>query len=595
VWVLVAVAMAAVAPASAQAKTYCVGLSAEDCHSRHSASAAFAAAAASSGPDMIMLGELSEREHVADAPGEPVRVVGSGRGYTELAGGLDLDEKASSVAGLSVDERLELVGRGRDLAVRGGVDLRGGVLQSAVVDGRVAASGAARMESVLVRDDAGVAVQRGDLAGRHLTVVGSGLVGVRAGVGGSATLADSIVARFHAPVQGPVTARDSRLRGDPGFRAPPDDLRLRADSPLIDAGDPAPLAPQEPQEDARGHVRAVDGDGDGTARRDVGALERRPPRRRPPSGNVLANPGAELGRAATDDTSSFAPPGWRRRGDFTSVRYGTVGGGDAPFPTLAAAHELGAGRAFFAGGPGGAASARQVVDVSRLAPEIDSRHGAVRLSALLGGYRASPDRAIVRAKFRGPSGGATGVLALDGVTPAERANATMLTARAASMRIPPLTRTIAVTVRTRVPSGRYNDAYADDIALVPRYTPVRGIPTAGRPPARSRPFAGVALLRSWASVDSKGRAWLRIGCASRTVGRCSGVLTIARRPRAVIGSKRFRLRPGRRARIAVPLTRHARRLLRRHGHVKARLHSASRDRQGLTRTMIAPLRIDLRR
>lgn len=241
---LVAVAIAVVAPARAEAETYCVGFSVEDCHSRHSAPAAFAAAAASSGLDTIMLGELSEREHVADAPGEPVRVVGSGRGRTELAGGLDLDEAASSVAALTVDDRLELVGRGRDLAVRGRVDLRGGVLQSAVVDERVAASGAARMESVLVRDDAGIWVQGGDLAGRHLTVAGRGLVGVRAGPGGArAALADSIVAGFRTPTEGPVTARDSQLQGDPGFRAPPGDLRLRADSRLVDAGDPAPLAP----------------------------------------------------------------------------------------------------------------------------------------------------------------------------------------------------------------------------------------------------------------------------------------------------------------------------------------------------------------
>jgi hypothetical protein len=582
--VLAAAAVTVGAPGSAQAGTYCVAVSAPGCEARDSAAAAFAAAAAAPGADTILLGRVSETDRVADASGEPVRVVGAGRAQTALAGGLDLGEPESSATALTVRDRLQLAGTGSDLGVEGRVDLRGALL-SAVVDGRLVAAGEARLASVVVRGDGGVTVGSGELAARQVTVFGTGPVGVRAGPGATASLTDSIVAGFDAPVQGAVTARGSHLVGDPGFMAPPGDLGLRADSALVDGGDPAPLTAQEPQEDALGDVRAVDGDGDGTARRDVGALERRPPPRPGEAGNVLANPGAEEGRAATDDTSSFAPPGWTRAGGFTAVRYGAE-----PFPTLAAAAARRAGRAVLAGGPARAASATQVVDVSEHAPEIDGRHGAVRLAALLGGFRQSPDRAIVTAEFRAPSGAAIGALALDGVTPAARANATMLAPRGADAAIPPLTRTIAVTVRTTAPSGRYNDAYADDVALVPRTTPLKGVPRARR--TARRPFAGVALLRRWARVDRRGRAWVRLGCPSRTAGRCGGVATLARGRAAVIGGKRFVLKPGWRRTLRIPLVRRALRGKRR---LKAHLHAATRDRQGLTRTTVAPLRLERRR
>ena len=569
---------AAAAPAPAAAATFCVGVSAPACQPRSTASAAFAAAAAAPGTDTILLGPLDESEPVADADGEPVHVAGSGRAATTLAG-LELAEPESSVGALTVAGPLELAGSGRDLRIQGRVDLRGALL-SAAVDGPIVTATGARMESVIVRGDAGVAVESGDLAARHLTVAGFGPAGVHAEPGATAALADSIVWGFAVPVQGAVSATSSLLGGDPGFTAPPTDLSLRADSPLVDAGDPAPLAPHEPQEDALGDVRAVDGNGDGSARRDVGALERRPPLPPPAVGNLLANPGAEEGRAATDDAASFAPPGWTRDGGFTAVRYGTVAGG-APFPTLAASAALGGGRAFFAGGPHGSATLTQVVDVSRHAPEIDGHRGGVRLSALLGGYRESPDRAIVAAEFRGPTGRLRGTLALDGVTPAERANATMLAPRAAAARIPRLTRTIAVTVHTTPPGGRYNDAYADELALVPRYGRVRGVPRLRPPPRRPRAFGGAALLRRRVPVGPRAR--LRIGCPARTVGRCGGVATVTRGRRIVLGSRRFVVRPGHRRRLAVPV-RHRRRG---RGHV----YLASRDRQGLTRTAVARVRL----
>lgn len=51
------------------------------------------------------------------------------------------------------------------------------------------------------------------------------------------------------------------------------DLQLGAGSPAIDAGDPAALGATETTTDVAGAPRLVDGNGDGTARRDIGAFE----------------------------------------------------------------------------------------------------------------------------------------------------------------------------------------------------------------------------------------------------------------------------------------------------------------------------------
>jgi hypothetical protein len=201
----------------------------------------------------------------------------------------------------------------------------------------------------------------------------------------------------------------------------------------------------------------------------------------------------------------------------------------------------------------------------------------------------------VSAEFRDPFGARLRDLTLDTVTPAERAHATMLTARAAATTMPRLTRTIAVTVRAGAPGGTYNDAYADDIALVPQIGALRGVPAPARP-RRPRRFGGVAVLSRRAGVDRKRRAWVRLGCARATVGACSGVLTLTARNRGVVGSTQFRLAPGRMRHVSVPLFRPARRhfparrgrrIVRLHGHA----FTAVRDRQGLTRARTAPLRL----
>ena len=506
-------------------------------------------------------------------------------------GRVDLGEDRSSIAALTVREAtgtaLAVRGEASDVHVAGRVRLRdGSALRSSSIEGGLVAAGRVRMHSVQL---SGLEVESGTLTAAHLTVFGTGAAGIRVVAGAQANLANSVVWGFQAGASGAVTTTHSHLPEsgvDPGFIAPPGDLRLRADSPLVDAGDPRPLDADEPESDALGAVRAMDGDGDGTAQRDVGAAERRPPPSPPTAGNLLANPGAEQGTAAEDDTASPAPPRWRRTGGFTSVRYGAVVGLVA-FPTLDVASLLGAGDAFFAGGPSGAATATQVVDVSGWAPEIDGRAGVtMRLSALLGGYRLSDDRAVVSAHFRAPSGRRLGGFSLDAVTAAERGNATMLMARLASAPVPRLTRSVAVTVRSGPPGGSYNDAYVDDIALVPRVPPLEGVPP--RRARGRRSFGGVAVISRRVRV-ARGRARVRIACPTASVRRCSGVVTLARRRFVILGSRRVSLRPGESQRVRIPLSRRERRGLRRpsRGHV----YTAVRDAQGLTRNATAPVRI----
>ena len=576
----------ALVPAEAQAATFCVDVELAGCVQRPTVAAALDAARDEPGLDTIRIGRRTEATDVADAAGEPVRVIGGGRRVTAVDGRVDLGEDRSSLAAMTVRE-LAVRGEATGVLVEGRARLRdGSVLRSSSVAGPLVTAGRVRMHSVVA---SGIEVESGTLTANHLTVFGTGAVGVRVPAGGQANLSNSVVWGFERGISGPATTAFTHLPesgGDPGFAAAPDDLRLAAGSPLVDTGDPRPLDAEEPETDARGDVRATDGDGDGIARRDLGALERRPAAPPSTAGNLLANPGAEMGTAATDDTSAPVPPRWRRTGGFTSVRYGTVVGLVA-FPTLEAAAALGAGDAFFAAGPSGPATATQLVDVSGWAPEIDAQVGVrVRLSALLGGFRLSDDRAVVSARFLDPWGARTGGVTLDSVTAAERANATMLLPRVASARVPRLTRSIAVTVRAGPPGGSYNDAYVDDVALVPAVPALDGVPP--RRARARRPFGGVAVLARRVRV-ARGRARIRIGCPSATTRRCTGIVTLARRRLVILGSRQVALRPGETQRVRIPLSRRERRALRRRqpGHV----YVAARDAQGLTRTATAPVRI----
>lgn len=635
---------------TAQGATYCVGTTASGCESAASVKDAFDAARAHSGPDRILLGEVAEAGPFADAPNEPVQVDGAGPDKTVLrAPGsgdvptLRLTEPSSAVGGLRVTARevegataLELAGRARNVVAEASGAATGAVrlLDGATLAGsraRAASGAAIRMDRgdarvqstvAIVSSRAGAALQascaQGDatLRAHHVTVVGA------AGSAGRATCAQAgrtaALEAVNTVLSGAFAAGALRCEPGPGrarlttgwssYQPGPDgcasadrasmhdvavdpgltpDGRLAPGSRLIEAGEPAPLSRQEPAEDADGAVRAVDGDGDGTARRDIGAFEFQPPARALPAGNVLANPGAEAGTATGDDRASPAPSRWQRTGGFTSVRYGTF-----PFPSSRAGAALGGGSAFFAGGPGSAlATASQTVDITSAAPEVDAGVGRATVSSLLGGFGETGDEAVVQAIFRDPAGVALGELRAGPVTAAERANATTLAFRSAGGRIPHLTRAIEVVLRATRTGGAYNDAYFDNVGLQ------LAIPGAPRRRGRRRAFAGLAVLAPSARIDARGRARVRLGCARSTVRRCRGIVTLTTAPRRRtapperIGAAPVRLRRGARRSVAIELLGTGRRLARRRRSAAVRLYTAVRDGQGATRTSVAPMRL----
>ena len=480
--------------------------------------------------------------------------------------------------------------------VDGDVRLRdGAALRSSVVTGPVTTAGDVAAHSVLIAGP-GVDVESGALTARHLTVYGAGAVGVRIAPGALATVARLDRVGVRGAFSGSFAATRSDYPGaagavDPGFADPPADLGLRRRLAARRRRRPGAARRRRA---ARGRRRrgARDRRRTATARRAATSARSSAGRRRRPRtrGNLLANPGAEQGTAATDDTASPAPPRWTRTGAFTSVRYGTVAGPFAFPPLDAAARAAGRRRVLRRPGPAARRASRQVVDVSRWAPEIDARAGArVRLSALLGGFRRSEDRAIVSAEFRGPTGARRGGFALDTVTrgrarPTRRCSPPALAER----RLPRLTRTIAVTVRAAAPGGSYNDAYADDVALVPRVPRLPGVaPARQRAPAvrrraaavaagaggparpRARAASGARARRSGSAAASSRSPACAPSCSARCASRCG---------RGRSGACASRSRGARGASLARRRTA---------GHV----YAAARDGQGLTRTAVAPVRI----
>jgi hypothetical protein len=121
---------------------------------------------------------------------------------------------------------------------------------------------------------------------------------------------DPATAEQSGPGTGPDLNNDAtNVNVDPLFVDPATgDLHLRYASPVIDAGDPAALAAGEPTTDFGGDPRVVDGNGDGTARRDMGALEYQ--RRAPQITSATATPTtAEAGVPFAFAASATDPEG----------------------------------------------------------------------------------------------------------------------------------------------------------------------------------------------------------------------------------------------------------------------------------------------
>lgn len=477
---------------------------------------------------------------------------------------------------------VELVGSegtviGGDLALTGGAV----ALRNARVEGRLdLGPGPARLADL---DLADVRLDGTDLEARHLTVMGR----VSAD-GGSATFGSSAFAGpdpFRIDGAATIATEFSAHAADADAAAtdriePPRDPRAVAGSVLVDAGDPAPLAPFEPFEDAAAAPRVADGNGDGVLRRDVGAYEAQAAPVPIPLSSVLVNGGAEDGLA-----------GWS--GTFAAEPFGT-----AFLPSRHSGVVLGAGGRFFSGAASPQADLFQRIDVTGAAASIDRGLGRAALSGLLGGYGADADALTVRAVFKDPENVALGVLELPAVTAADRANATTLLRRAAAAAIPPRTRAIDVLLRAERQAGAYTDGYADNLALV---LSVPGVPVEppgdpGDPPVDDlRPFDGVTVLTARARATPGGRVPFLLACADATVGACRG--TVVLRARLAPGGRLrrvgrvtgFAVRPGLSRPTAVRLVPGVRRQLARRPSLTAILVATAYDGQGLERRTTVPV------
>ena len=181
------------------------------------------------------------------------------------------------------------------------------------------------------------------------------------------------------------------------------------------------------------------------------------------SGNLIVNPDAESGSAATDFGSSVAPDGWSVTGAFTAVAYDIGGTQDLNADDTRA---LQGGTAYFAGGPAAfGAVAQQTIDVTAFASDIDL--GIVRglVSGQFGGFLNQDDRMSLTVLFLDDLGLDLDSLEIGGATALDRNFQTTLISDFGALTVPIGTRTIVLTLTATYGNGSYNDGYADNLGL----------------------------------------------------------------------------------------------------------------------------------
>ena len=187
----------------------------------------------------------------------------------------------------------------------------------------------------------------------------------------------------------------------------------------------------------------------------------------PVAGNALSNPGAEAGTPADDDA--------------VEPRAAAVDAAAARSRSSATARSRASSRSRRGGWGRRSARATRSSPPARARATRPRRWSTCATPRRRSTSARAPRRsrrcsaATARARtarssrptYRGPGGDALGSLQIGPVTAADRAGATNLLPRAASGAIPPLTRSIAVTLRSVPSAGSYDDAYFDSVALVP--------------------------------------------------------------------------------------------------------------------------------
>jgi uncharacterized protein (TIGR03437 family) len=171
--------------------------------------------------------------------------------------------------------------------------------------------------------------------------------------------------------------------------------------------------------------------------------------------NLLRNGDAEEGTLTTTGFEIVSIPGWTTTSNFTAPVYGIPG-----CMSAAEGLRIGGGRGYFVGGPNNTQStARQTVDVSSAATDIDAGRRVALVQAYLAGFFSDNSRILV--EYFSASGATLGSLSLGPVS----ATGNAFQFRATSGAIPAGTRSIRVTLTANAANDGYNDGYFDNIFL----------------------------------------------------------------------------------------------------------------------------------
>jgi hypothetical protein len=182
------------------------------------------------------------------------------------------------------------------------------------------------------------------------------------------------------------------------------------------------------------------------------------------SGNLVINPGAEMGPGSSDG-SVVAVPGWTETTGttFTAVQYGAPGG----FPSATSPGPTKRGANFFAGGPNGdSVVAVQTIDLSKFRAAIKAGKASFNLRGYLGGFGSQEDSAFIELDFKNGKGSLIGTSATLGpVTAEQRQDVTGFLQKSTSGGVPKGAHSAFLQLALSRVGGGYNDGYADNLSF----------------------------------------------------------------------------------------------------------------------------------